>query len=978
MADQLLKDRQDAPIWNAIEASNFKQALKLVDKRLAKKRTPHLEAFKIYIRSRSTLQSEKDAVLAHIEDLATKKVAVTDLDDIDLYDDALEAVMPDAGELWVRTIGELRWQAVKTLPKQEELGLKSFKACLSENDLEHAQQTRRGHTNPVQISQDLPVEKRSLWGRLALGQISKLAAATTQVDVCSLNPSDYQSSDLTIKTLPVRSIQAPQELLLLQRIAGTHGKLEDQLKYLNEPSLGPESTIAKGDWELWRNKLQLMEKSEQWQEIFEATGQLLKRARTKNENGQIIEARLADWVVWQAYLNSATTLEKSSALEDVASEIAAHLDPGSGIDKTWRRNASLAWLTYTFKATSSAFAPDVSSTSEVEKNPRITAVVKYLQNFGDATTVYDDLKPYVEQLEPEERRILLDVLRNGVKFEDAKSKNDLDIPEHERRSNPLHKTGEKSFICKYCSNPCEIYCDVCLEQVAKDAVAAYSSAINDDGRISAGLLPTDRHPADDFCTLAAMALMKLSISSSDTAGETIKTRRTAYILQATLLLDYAWSKSKSNSDFSLLLVRLYASLGCGSQAMKAYLHLNLKQIQLDTLGYMLLDRISSLHPHPFPSAPDGSSENYSPIEHLKRHQKMYRNIRGQVAQNTWKAFEHGSYDTIFQFKEFSDIMSSGMMAISSFAKTKRIVRLIKPTTYTNDSYKVLRKFPCVALPPYTDSLLAKNPELMENFSDTSDYASFPDYDSNLGVRLEKLTRFAPGPSASRSRMSLLTEKIISIIESDTKSKDTASLTSIKETYLPKLQALLEQEKAAQEATLTRPEHLTLEAFIHLAEIIVKTSTSSEPEPTLAISNASLRAKLEQVQKLVNGCQHPTPASFDVLHTLYNAYDLASNVERAVRYLGQAHLKVAKAQIEENKKIGESAVKAKQAVEEKVKSIKDGLDESGWIDSVVEVLEVGGLGDQLRGMVGDNFVEEWAGEVVESWRESVVGLGYLKV
>jgi hypothetical protein len=43
MSDQLLKDRQDAPIWNAIEASNFKQALKLVDKRLAKKRTPHLE-----------------------------------------------------------------------------------------------------------------------------------------------------------------------------------------------------------------------------------------------------------------------------------------------------------------------------------------------------------------------------------------------------------------------------------------------------------------------------------------------------------------------------------------------------------------------------------------------------------------------------------------------------------------------------------------------------------------------------------------------------------------------------------------------------------------------------------------------------------------------------------------------------------------------------------------------------------------------
>jgi len=43
MADQL-RAAQDAPIWNAIEANNFKQALKLVDKRLAKRHTDHLEA----------------------------------------------------------------------------------------------------------------------------------------------------------------------------------------------------------------------------------------------------------------------------------------------------------------------------------------------------------------------------------------------------------------------------------------------------------------------------------------------------------------------------------------------------------------------------------------------------------------------------------------------------------------------------------------------------------------------------------------------------------------------------------------------------------------------------------------------------------------------------------------------------------------------------------------------------------------------
>lgn len=46
-----LQDRQDVPIWNAIGAKNFKQALKLVDKRLAKKATDYLE-----VRTSSQLQ----------------------------------------------------------------------------------------------------------------------------------------------------------------------------------------------------------------------------------------------------------------------------------------------------------------------------------------------------------------------------------------------------------------------------------------------------------------------------------------------------------------------------------------------------------------------------------------------------------------------------------------------------------------------------------------------------------------------------------------------------------------------------------------------------------------------------------------------------------------------------------------------------------------------------------------------------------
>jgi N-terminal acetyltransferase B complex non-catalytic subunit len=105
--------------------------------------------------------------------------------------------------------------------------------------------------------------------------------------------------------LPTRSIHMPQELHLLQIITAKYGTLEKQLEYLQDPFLGPESVMAKGDWSLLRDKLQLMAQARQWQDLFEVTGRLLKRARTKDASGQISESRYSDWLVWDIYLKSA-------------------------------------------------------------------------------------------------------------------------------------------------------------------------------------------------------------------------------------------------------------------------------------------------------------------------------------------------------------------------------------------------------------------------------------------------------------------------------------------------------------------------------------------------------------------------------------------------------------------------------------------------------------------------------------------------
>ena len=234
-----------------------------------------------------------------------------------------------------------------------------------------------------------------------------------------------------------------------------------------------------------------------------------------------------------------------------------------------------------------------------------------------------------------------------------------------------------SLQCTGCNQSCGLYCKICLENLANSALQSYGKAVHDDDTITKTLLPTDRHPADDLAIMSAMCLIKLS-RMNESSIQSIDNIKASYILQATVILEYARSHSKSNFQISLLLVRLYSVLGAGSLAMRAFQRMGIKQIQLDTLSYILYDRISSLHPHPFSNNIHGASQFPSPVEHLEKHQNFYRKTRDHVNRNRWTSLEYGSYNSIFQMNEFEDKINNSMSAIMSVIESRKIARLMQP------------------------------------------------------------------------------------------------------------------------------------------------------------------------------------------------------------------------------------------------------------------------------------------------------------
>ncbi|KAJ5032454.1 uncharacterized protein L3040_009058 [Drepanopeziza brunnea f. sp. 'multigermtubi'] len=976
------QDRQDVQIWNAIEAKNYKQALKLVDKRLAKKRTDYHELFssltttkalKIYIRALSPQVSEKSAVLQHLEELAERKKAFLDSTILDCYDDALEKVLSNPREHWAKIIGEMRWQSVKASPKNEDTSIECFHRCLSMNDLDHARQIANSLEKNFPKTRDYvfwnistmflfsiqpscPEMQRKIWGGLAFGTITKLATATKQA-------TDQQK-------LPLRAIQTPQELLLLQRITQTCGKIEQRLEYLQDPLLGPESVVAKGEWELWRLKLELLEKAQEWKELFEVTGSLLKRSRTKNEAGNYSEARLGDWVVWEAYVLSAGQLKDRKATSQTWIEVKAHLDPECGIDKSWKRNASLALVKITFESSS----PFSETTQENGGLPhRVTASIGYLQNYASASTAYNDLRPFIGKMSQEERKQFIGALDKDTLFENGEKSQSLatarqitesinmtklkyllkcSLPEHDRTQSPKKRDGNTEFT-------------------SQESIASYRSAINDDGRITKDLLSTDRHPADDFAVLAATTLIRIALVSSDTGSEPLKTTRSSYLLQATVLLEKAWTHSKSNFQISLVLVRLYIYLGCGSLAMRSFQRLALKQVQLDTLSYILFDRISSFHPHPFTHYPDGMAKSITPIEQLRKHQKLYKSAQEHVVKNVSLSFKHNSYNSIFEIKEVEETLSKSLARVMSVIESRKVARLMEPKTSLTE---ISQRF---------DILVPSTEEPATLFADTNDYSTFPNYESASGPSFEELSRFVPAPSNTRYRLALATSKLALITSPSTSSGEAALLQQWLKQYLATPTPKMGAKDLTVAETLAQASY---DALAHVLHTAYDKELNVEPDVKGRLDgwNSDLVQALEKQLKFVHEMEGVAPPLQSTLHALYTSHEVGTAALSFSAFISrQGKNIVYEKQAEASQLVKEVAEKLLAAVEEKCRGVKRAVDEGGWIDRVLEcvVPDEGGVSKdvvkELKGLVDENFMEAWAGEVVESWKDSVVGLALLK-
>jgi N-terminal acetyltransferase B complex non-catalytic subunit len=152
-------------------------------------------------------------------------------------------------------------------------------------------------------------------------------------------------------------------------------------------------------------------------------------------------------------------------------------------------------------------------------------------------------------------------------------------------------------------------------------------------------------------------------------------------------------------------------------------------------------------------------------------------------------------------------------------------------------------------------------------------------------------------------------------------------------------------------------------------------------------NKDLIHSLEEQLVLIENLKEPIPAFGNTLHALYTAHEVGRTVVNFCKYGSKQGKDFVEKQKQPSAKIEELARKLLQLVVDKCAVVKKGLDEGGWIDKVLDCTLPDAQGPDggvsptlvasLRELLDENFLEEWAGEVVESWRDSAIGFSYLK-
>ena len=152
--------------------------------------------------------------------------------------------------------------------------------------------------------------ERTLYKTLAHRFLSK--AVTDAIEIGKIQDGAKSNSKSVSKA--IRAVQSSDDIRLLVAIYRCQGKYRDALTVLDDPMIGLGSKLGGKSWDLAREKIELLELCELWQELWQLCEHLLLDARSDNFESAGKAPNMGfgafgnDWKVWKGLVTASAKM----------------------------------------------------------------------------------------------------------------------------------------------------------------------------------------------------------------------------------------------------------------------------------------------------------------------------------------------------------------------------------------------------------------------------------------------------------------------------------------------------------------------------------------------------------------------------------------------------------------------------------------------------------------------------------------------
>uniref|UniRef100_A0A182TUQ7 Phagocyte signaling-impaired protein n=1 Tax=Anopheles melas TaxID=34690 RepID=A0A182TUQ7_9DIPT len=524
--EDLAYERKLRPIWESIEIGNYKKALQDVEKMLKKKPTLQCaRALKAWAYQRLGRTEDSAPLIAALEE--EQPIEATTLHALTLYYKETQRL---------DKICTLFSNAVRQVPGSEELLSQLFIAYMRIDDFKALQSVA------LQLYKLRPRNSYYFWAVMSV-----VLQALRGPDAHNAQKAQLLlvlAQRMVDKFIAENKLEGAQEAQLYLQILQEQHKYSEAYDFLQGAlcqKLYPGAPVYL--------RIDLLKQLNKWGELNRLLKELLLQEQDR-------------WDYYQDYINSTFELIRAGEKPDGADytvEMCHEFlcDIIEAQPKKFR-GPYLARLELNRRMVEQRYA------EEQLFGKMSDMLAEYFELFADKPCCALDMKLFLEFVKPaHERRTLATKLMNGLGLSSA--------------TLPASKEQMQRHICtlqiaRY-SGAHAIVSEELLHAIYTSLSLHYEHGYNAYGQ---GLLVTDMGPSDAYALLAAQIMYERAY----------RMQRSEPAIEALCLLNHLLGNSVNNFHGKLLALQLYHRLGLTQAAQSAYETLDIKHIQLDSLGYL--------------------------------------------------------------------------------------------------------------------------------------------------------------------------------------------------------------------------------------------------------------------------------------------------------------------------------------------------------------------------------------------------------